>query len=121
MIRLTLPPADELEQQLINAKITGFLREQQLVPGRKFRADFSWPGSRLAVEVDGGNWSRQGGKRCRLCGLLPPGYHSSGAGREIDCEKNNLTVLAGWRTLIVTTKQVRNGRALDWIQQALKN
>lgn len=119
MIRLTLSPADELERQLIDAKVTGFLREQQLIPGRRFRCDFSWEEIRIVVEVDGGTWSRQGGKRCRLCGEVPKGRHGTGAGRETDCEKQNLAAINGWRYLIVTTRQVRDGQALIWIQQAI--
>ena len=120
-LRLVLPPADELERQLKDAKITGYLREQTLVPGRRFRADFCWPSicTMLVVEVDGGTFSRAGGKRCPTCGETPKGRHATGTGRERDCEKQNLTVLQGYRTLVVTTTQVRDGRALAWIKQAL--
>ena len=121
MLRLTLPPADELERQLTEAKLTGFLREQMLVPGRKFRSDFSWREHRLAVEVDGGTFARQGAKRCRLCGQFPLGRHSTGTGRERDCEKLALTVIAGWRVIVVTSMMVRDGRALGYIKAALSS
>ena len=120
-LRLLLSPADELERQLKEAQITGYLREQTLVPGRRFRADFCWLSSRtmLVVEVDGGTFSRQGGKRCPTCGETPKGRHATGTGRDRDCEKQNLTVLQGYRYLVVTTTQVRDGRALAWIKCAL--
>lgn len=120
-LRLILPPADELERQLVDAKIVGFYREQTLVPGRKFQADFCWPNSAsmLVVEVDGGTFSRQDGKQCPICGETPKGRHATGTGRERDCEKIALTMLQGWRVMVVTTKQVRKGTALMWIRQAL--
>ena len=73
----------------------------------------------LVVEVDGGTFSRQGGKRCPTCGETPKGRHATGTGRDRDCEKQNLTVLQGYRYLVVTTTQVRDGRALAWIKCAL--
>lgn len=122
MIRLTLLPADELERQLKDAKLIGFIRDKvRPIPGRKFRADFCWPADavKLVVEVDGGTFAREGSKRCPLCGEVPKGRHATGTGRETDCEKLNLAVLAGWRYLVFTTQQVRDGRALIWIQKAL--
>ena len=124
MIHITLPPADELERQLIDAKVVGFLRDKiRPIPNRRFRADFCWPADaiRLIVEVDGGTFARAGGKHCFVCGEIPKGRHSTGTGRESDCEKQVLAVLAGWRYLTVTTRQVGDGRALDWILQALNS
>ena len=97
MIHITLSPADELDRQLKDARITGYLRERQFIPNRRFRADFCWPADaiRLIVEVDGGTFARAGGKRCFLCGEIPKGRHSTGAGRERDCEKQALAIIAG--------------------------
>lgn len=113
-----LPPADLLARQLTAEKIS-FVREMSPLPGRRFRADFMLAG-KVWVECDGGTWARKGAKKCRYCGFTGLGRHSTGSGRERDCEKLNLAVLAGFRVLVVTTSQVRRGDALRWILQALR-
>lgn len=80
-------------------------REYLAIPGRRFRFDFAWPRFRLLVEVQGGTWGK--------------GAHSSGLGIARDCEKGNLATLAGWRCLTVTTDQIRAGKAIEWIEQAM--
>ena len=101
----------QLEERLLlqirAARLPKPEREQQLVPGRRFRCDLSWPAQRLVVEVDGGAFTG--------------GRHTRGGGFVKDCEKTNLLTLAGWRVLRVTAPQVRSGAALDWIEQALRN
>jgi hypothetical protein len=90
-------------------------REVRLIPGRRFRWDFVWRqlvagpwGSEgLAVEVQGGTWSRT------------RGAHSRGAGQSRDAEKLALATLAGWRCLTVTADQIRSGVAVGWIERAL--
>jgi len=73
---------------------------------RRWRFDFAWPASMLAVEVEGGVW-------------LASGHHSKGRGFEADCEKYNEAMLLGWRVLRVTPAMVSDGRALAWIERAL--
>ena len=77
------------------------------LPDRKFTFDFAWIPERLLVEVQGGTWVANTG-------------HTSGAGLERDCEKMVLGVLNGYRVMFVTGKQVKDGRALQWIERALK-
>lgn len=77
------------------------------LPGRKLAWDFCWPCERLLVEVNGSTWVSNTG-------------HTSGKGIERDTEKNNLAVLNGYRVLSVTGMQVKDGRAVQWIEQALK-
>ena len=72
---------------------------------RDFRFDLAFPAERLAVDIQGGGWIA--------------GHHSRGAGMEDDCEKISGAVALGWRVLLVTPKQVKNGRALGWIMRAL--
>lgn len=79
--------------------------EHRFLLHRRYRFDFAWPDRKLAVEVEGGTWV--------------DGRHSRGAGFEADCEKYALAVLAGWRVIRATTGQVRNGKALKWIEAAL--
>lgn len=74
--------------------------------GRKWTFDFAWPGFDLAVEVEGGSWIA--------------GRHNRGTGFENDCEKYNRAALMGWKVLRVTTAMVNDGRALAWIEEALK-
>jgi very-short-patch-repair endonuclease len=61
-------------------------------PVRKWRFDFAWPDVRLAVEIDGGLFSR--------------GRHQRAAGYQADCEKFNAAMLAGWRVLRYTTRDL---------------
>ena len=93
-----------LEEQLRQAKVP-FVREHLVAPDRKFRADF-FCGLDLLIEVEGGAWIN--------------GRHSRGAGVETDCEKSALAAARGYRLIRVTPKQVDDGRALAWIQNALR-
>lgn len=72
--------------------------------GRRFEGDLLWPDARLLVEVNGGG---QGGRHMRIEGYAR------------DRVKINLAVLAGWRCLEVTSQQVKDGSALNWIAAAL--
>jgi len=84
----------------------GFTREYRAIPGRKYRVDVAFPHLKVAVEVMGGTWNG--------------GRHVRGAGYELDCEKACLLAVLGYRYLPVTTKQVRSGSALKWIEQVLR-
>lgn len=79
-------------------------REYRFAPPRRWRFDYAWPGLRLALEVEGGTWSR--------------GRHTRGRGYANDCEKYNAAALAGWRVLRVTTDMVRDGRAFLLLDRA---
>ena len=95
-----------LDAQLRSAGLTKFVRQAELVPGRRFKHDFYFPDARLAVEVQGGLW-------------IPKGAHSGGAGSERDYEKAALTALQGVWTLFVSGRHVRAGQALAWIEALL--
>lgn len=79
-------------------------REYRFAPPRRWRFDFAWPESKVAVEVEGG----------RFVG----GAHISVAGLERDVEKYNEAALAGWRVIRVFPEWVRDGRALTLIERA---
>ena len=79
--------------------------EYRFAPPRRWRFDYAWPDLKLAVEVDGGIWTR--------------GRHTRGAGVLKDNEKLNTAVLNGWRVLRVTPTQVCDGSAITLIGQAL--
>ena len=57
-------------------------REYRFHPVRKWRFDFAWPESKVAVEVDGNAWHVKGG-----------GRHS----QDSDREKINAAMSLGWR------------------------
>lgn len=76
-------------------------------PKRRFRADFCWPEERLVIEVDGATWKGKFGR------------HTSGPGYERDCEKRAIAVINGWRFINVTSRQVRDGQALEWASSLL--
>jgi len=64
---------------------------------RDWRFDFAWVPERVAVEVEGGTWSR--------------GRHSRGAGFAEDCRKYNAAALMGWFVFRVTADMIKNGEA----------
>jgi len=82
-------------------------REFRFDPIRRWRADFCWPDQAIIVEVMGGTW---GGR----------GRHVRGKGYDADCEKQNAAVLAGWLYLRVTSMMIEDGRALAYVERALK-
>jgi len=104
----------QLEAQLaMQIKAVGLpepVREYRLpeLPEREHRFDFAWPDLRLLVEVNGATWVSNSG-------------HTSGKGIERDTTKCNLAVLAGYSVLVVTGLQVKDGRAVGWIEQAIAN
>ena len=81
-------------------------REYQFYPKRKFRADFAWIKQKLLVEVEGGIWSK--GAHARPRGILR------------DMEKGNLAALGGWMYLRVSADDIKELRAIDLIETALK-
>lgn len=96
-----------LMQQLRGLGLTDGMRTQHVFhPTRQWRFDFSWPGQRLAMEVDGGTWDN--------------GAHSRGSGIEKDCEKLAAAVILGWRVMRATTNQVKDGTAAFWLETALR-
>jgi len=82
-------------------------REYRFDPSRRWRFDFAWPAQKLAVEVEGGTFSG--------------GRHTRGSGFEKDAEKYNTACAQGWYILRITPSQVDSGKALEWVEQALRN
>lgn len=77
-------------------------------PKRRFRADFCWPDEKIVIEVDGATWKGKFGR------------HTSGPGYERDCEKRALAVINGWKFINVTSRQVRDGTAVEWASKLLQ-
>jgi very-short-patch-repair endonuclease len=65
---------------------------------RKWAFDFAFVEQRVALEVQGGIWTR--------------GRHSRGKGQEGDMEKLNAAQALGWRVLWVSPAMLQDGRAL---------
>ena len=105
-IMSTSPLENLFAMQLDSAGLTGYIREYQAIPGRRFRFDFAWRKERLLVEINGGTYSK--------------GAHSTGTGIARDYEKGNLAVLNGWRVLSFDTKMVKSGAALEVVEKFLR-
>lgn len=79
--------------------------EHMFHPTRKWRFDFAWPEEKVAIEIQGGIYSK--GRHVR-----PEGY-------EEDCHKLNEAQLHGWIELYVTGKQIGDGSAIRYLKRAL--
>lgn len=87
------------------AGIDGFEREYRFAPPRRWKFDFCDPARMIAVEGEGGTWTRS--------------RHTTGKGYAADCEKYSAAAVLGWRVLRFTTDQVKSGMALRMLQQAI--
>jgi hypothetical protein len=74
--------------------------------GRKFRFDAAWIEERVAIEVQGGTWTK--------------GAHSSGKGLRRDFQKQNLAVVLGWRVLFCDGEMIRNGEIVETVKQTFE-
>jgi very-short-patch-repair endonuclease len=95
-----------LEQHIRLTGLPSPTREYRFHPRRRWRFDFAWPRYKVAVEVDGGIYSR--------------GRHVRGSGFERDAEKRNAAVLAGWRVLHFTPRLVKSGAAVQAIESLMR-
>jgi very-short-patch-repair endonuclease len=82
-------------------------REYKFHPIRKWRVDFAWPGLKLAVEIEGGIWTR--------------GRHTRGVGVLGDMEKYNALASMGWRLLRFDGDAVMSGRAADEVAALVRD
>lgn len=73
---------------------------------RRWRFDLAWPAHKVAVEIEGGVFSK--GRHLRPQGFLN------------DLEKYNAATLAGWKLYRITPQMVSSGAALALIERALK-
>ena len=68
--------------------------EHRFAPPRRWRFDFAHLESRIAIECDGGTWSR--------------GRHVRGSGYSKDCEKFNAAAALGWRVWHLTSDMMES-------------
>ncbi len=82
--------------------------EHRFHPERKWRFDFCFPESKLALEVEGGIWTAGGGRHNRPAGFLK------------DIEKYNTAAMLGWRILRTTPSELCMQETVDTIKTALR-
>ena len=73
---------------------------------RKFRFDYAWPEIRLALEVEGGVYTKQA--------------HGSITGILRDMEKYNLAAVNGWRVLRVTPDKLHDLQTIALVAAAYR-
>jgi very-short-patch-repair endonuclease len=79
--------------------------EHRFHPVRKWRFDFAWPIYYVALEVDGGIWTR--------------GAHGRGTGIARDQEKKNEAASLGWLVLSVQPRQLCTEETARLIMETL--
>lgn len=100
MKRKSTPIEDLMDKQLQEAGLTGYLRDAQFIPDRRFRGDFVWPDLKLVLEVDGGIYLAKSG-------------HTSPKGYESDRIRDIEGLRFGYLTVRVTTSMVKSGYAIE--------
>lgn len=81
-------------------------REYVFAKPRRWRFDFAWPLYKVAVEIEGGVWTR--GRHLRPTGFLR------------DLEKYNAATMAGWRVIRLSREDVSNQVVMDWLRVVAK-
>lgn len=99
-------PELELAAALRGVPVDDWEEEYRFHPTRKWRFDFAWPRERVAVEVEGGVFSR--GRHVRPSGFIA------------DCEKYNAAAHDGWLVLRLVPRKGWLDGALEMIQAALR-
>ncbi len=93
-----------VEADIKNCQLsTGCVPQHKFHPERKWRWDFCYPRYKLAIEVQGGTYTR--------------GRHSRGPGQRKDFEKISEGAILGWHIIIVDSKDVSQKLHIDRIQR----
>ncbi len=79
--------------------------EHRFHPTRKWRFDFAWPEQRVALEMEGGVWTK--GRHTRPKGFLK------------DMQKYNAAAVLGWRVVRVTPKGLFAGATVQLLHDML--
>jgi hypothetical protein len=103
-----------LLEQIRLAELPEPLQEYVFHANRNWRFDFCWRegGLLVACEVEGGIWMQTETGRSK--------GHAHPERFEQDCEKYNEAALYGWTLIRVTPVMIRDGRAIDWLDRALR-
>jgi very-short-patch-repair endonuclease len=81
--------------------------EHRFTELRKWRFDFAWVEQKVALEVEGGAFSK--------------GRHTRGSGFVKDMEKYSEAAALGWLIIRVTPQQLYDTRTFNWIKAALSH
>lgn len=100
-------PSKGEQSFIFHCKIAGLSPhgEWKFHPKRRWRFDFAWPDEMIAVEIEGGVYSR--------------GRHTRGAGYISDMEKYNEAQRMGWQVYRFTTDQAVSGEATRFVAGVL--
>ena len=82
-------------------------REYRFHPVRRWRFDFADTSQKIAIECEGGTWSK--------------GRHTRGSGFEKDCIKYAEAAILGWTVIRVTSSIVYDDRAIDIVERLYYN
>jgi len=96
----------EFRLHLLAHECTGWYEEFQFHPNRKFRFDFAYPPSKIAVEIDGGIHMDKGG-------------HNTGTAILRDRRKDQEALLLGWRVYRVVPEMIKSGEAIETIKKLI--
>lgn len=80
--------------------------EYRFHPTRRWRFDYAWPALKLALEIEGGVWTR--------------GRHTSPKGFLADMEKYNAAACLGWRVIRVTPKSIGTLAVIGLVRSAME-
>lgn len=80
------------------------IREYQFISNRKWRFDFAWPPWMIAVEIQGGTFSR--------------GRHNRGPAMHNEYEKFNAAQTAGWRLYLFDIKHLESCEFIEVLKAA---
>jgi hypothetical protein len=103
--RVVPPDYSAFPRLCVAAGLPEPVAEYRFDPTRRWRFDFAFVESRLALEVEGGAWSS--------------GRHTRGSGFVADIEKYNAATLAHWRVLRVVPSELYTV-GLGLVKQALQ-
>lgn len=77
--------------------------EYRFHPKRKWRFDFAWPSQHVAMEIEGGIWTK--------------GAHVRAIHFMSDMEKYNEATKLGWKVFRFTPQQYNKGIAMDYLRE----
>lgn len=88
-------------------KIIGIepIKEYKFHPTRRWRFDYAFIDSKVAIEIDGGVWIS--------------GRHNRASGYVKDMEKFNQAAMLGWRVLKFKPDEINNNETYDIIKKTI--
>ncbi len=99
--------SDVLDALFVAVGLPAPVREHKFHPKRRWRFDYAWLCKSLALEVEGGVWTR--------------GRHTRGKGFLADVEKYNEAALLGWTVLRCTPQQLNSGEAVELVRKVYES